>query len=375
MKRIAIITFHRTNNYGAALQSYALQHVLSNKYKAEILDYRNTYLEGLYLQNEASIKTKIHKLVRRIIYPVRTRQLDKRKERFTNFYTQYHVLSEKIYDKNNITSANECFDLFVAGSDQVWNLHLSRGDWNYFLEFAPPCKRYSYAASIGINNNGQEKERIRNNLNQFQSILVREKKAVSFLSDIGVDKVVTAVCDPVFLLSAKEWKKILPDARFRASPKYILLYTVANVNKSLEIAKRLAYEKNLVVISIGSNQSIKTVSGVENILSAGPIEFLEYIRNADYVVTSSFHALAFSIIFNVPFYYELCKDGSNNNERLENVANIFNLKDREIVGDGQMIQTNNIDWKKVNLVLDNYRQNSREILFNSLMDEEGDKDA
>ena len=144
MKRIAIITFHRTNNYGAALQSYALQHVLSNKYKAEILDYRNTYLEGLYLQNEVSIKTKIHKLVRRIIYPVRTRQLDKRKERFTNFYTQYHVLSEKIYDKNNITSANECFDLFVAGSDQVWNLHLSRGDWNYFLEFAPPCKRYSY---------------------------------------------------------------------------------------------------------------------------------------------------------------------------------------------------------------------------------------
>ena len=114
-----------------------------------------------------------------------------------------------------------------------------------------------------------------------------------------------------------------------------------------------------MVISIGSNQSIKTVSGVENILSAGPIEFLEYIRNADYVVTSSFHALAFSIIFNVPFYYELCKDGSNNNERLENVANIFNLKDREIVGDGKLIQTNNIDWKNVNLVLDNYLHNSR----------------
>lgn len=372
MRHIAIITFHRTHNYGAALQSYALQCVLNQKYKAEILDYRSPYLEKLYLRNKTDIKTKIRGFIRKVVYPIRTRKLEKRRNRFACFYKQYHVLSSQTYDRNNVASASDVFDLFIAGSDQVWNPHMSRGDWNYFLEFTPACKRYSYAASIGISNSSEENERIKKDLNQFQSILVRENKAVDFLQFIGVNKVATAVCDPVFLLTNSEWKKILPVSEASRRDKYVLLYTVANVTKSLQFAKKLAEANNLTVIAISSNQSVKVVDGVKNVLDAGPIEFLEYIRNASYVVTSSFHALAFSIIFNIPFYYELCQDGSNNNDRLENIVDIFHLKDRELVTVEQADQLIKTDWEAVNLILKEYRQNSINILFDSLQDVRGD---
>lgn len=366
MKKVAILTFHRTNNYGAALQAYALQRVLNEKYEAEILDYRNPYLEGLYLQKSSEIKAKIRVIARRVVYPKRTAQLDERRGRFENFYQQHFMLSDIVYNGGNIAQANERYDAFIAGSDQVWNLHLSRGDWNYFLEFAPPEKRYSYAASIAMNRTGEGNERIKDDLNQFQSILVRESKAVDFLSSIGVKKPVTAVSDPVFLLGTDEWGKILPSVPNSEKKKYVLLYTVANVTNSLEFAKRLAQRNNLTVISLSSKQSVNVVNGVTNILDAGPIEFLDYIRNASYVVTSSFHALAFSVIFNVPFYYELCRDGGNNNERLENIADIFHLRNREIISIEEPGDQSEPDWGAVNITLEKYRYRSGDVLFNSL---------
>lgn len=372
MRQVGIITFHRTNNYGAALQSYALQRMLNKEYNAEILDYRSPYLESLYLGNNMGIKNKIRALARKFIYPVEIIQLDKRKKRFTYFYQQFHKLSSKKYDISNIDSANASYDFFIAGSDQVWNPHLSRGDWNYFLEFAPACKRYSYAASISNKNTDDENKRIRNDLNQFQSVLVREKTSVDFLKSIGLENSVFAVCDPVFLLSTNEWKNILSVSEAVKTKKYVLLYTVANVSHSESVARKIAKEKGLTIISISSNQSVKTVKGLKNVLDAGPIEFLDYIRNADCVVTSSFHAMAFSIMFNVPFYFELCKDGSNNNERLENIAKVFKLKNREIINEELITDIGNIDWKSVNQALSNYRKESINILFNSLKRHGGD---
>lgn len=366
MKRIAIITFHRTNNYGAALQAYALQKVLSKKYTATILDYRSPYLEAIYLGEKSGLKDRIRSFIRRIIYPIKTRQLDCRKERFTSFYSRYHVLSERTYNKGNIASANDCYDLFVTGSDQVWNPHLSRGDWSYFLDFAPSYKRYSYAASVSKTNTNDENERIRNELNQFQSILIREYKAADFLKSIGINQNVTAVCDPVFLLRADEWQCIYPLTERIYKKRYVLLYTVANVKNSFQFAQSVAKHNHIGLISISSNQSVKTIKGIKSILDAGPIEFLNYIRNAEYVITSSFHAMALAIIFNVPFYYELCQDGSNNNERLENIAEIFSLEDRQIISN----ELNTIDiipdWDRVNAILEKYRKESTDILFNSL---------
>lgn len=374
MKHIAIVTYHRTNNYGAALQAYALQRVLSRQYKTDILDYRSPYLEKLYLRNALGIKERVRGLIRRVFYPIRTKQLDRRSDRFAYFYKKYYSLSPQIYDEDCVTSANCNYDLFVAGSDQVWNPHLSRGDWNYFLEFAPAHKRYSYAASVSITNSEEVNKRIEHDLNQFEHILVREKKAVTFLKSLGINRDIAAVCDPVFLLPATEWEKIISEPESEEQTTYVLVYTVANVTKSLEFAKKLAHENRIKVISIASNQSVRTINGVKNVLDAGPIEFLQYIKRAAYVVTSSFHALAFSIIFNIPFYYELCKDGSNNNDRLENIAEIFSLKNREILSDRQITQIDSIDWKSVNSILENYRQKSMDILFDSLKENGSDRD-
>lgn len=364
--KIAIVTFHRTGNYGAALQSYALQTVLNERFNVEILDYRNKYLEKLYSQKDYSVKDKARLLARRLVYPVKTAQLDKRKKRFEEFYQRFHHLSDTVYNLDNIDEAPAAYDAFIAGSDQVWNPHLSRDDWNYFLEFAPARKRFSYAASISIDNNNETNERMRRDLSEFNSILVREYKALPFLESIGVKNQAVAVCDPVFLMTPDEWRKSLSLGEGNAKGKHVLLYTVANVKESLDFAKELAKNNNLPVVSIGSNQSVKTVDGVTNILDAGPMEFLRYIQEAAFVVTSSFHAMAFSIIFNVPFFYELCQDGSNNNDRLENVAEVLHLKNRNI----SCIRNNNyfdeIDWEAVNRLLKQYRDDSLKSLFDSL---------
>lgn len=374
IERIAIVTFHRTGNYGAALQSFALQTVLSRQFDVDILDYRNEYLEKLYSRKNYSVKDKTRLIARRIVYPLKTSQLETRKKRFDNFYQKFHHLSSNVYDAGNISEATNIYDAFIAGSDQVWNPHLSRNDWNYFLEFAPTEKRFSYAASINTNNNGETNERMRKDLSEFQSILVRENKTIPFLESIEVKKHAFAVCDPVFLMTTDEWGKVLSLGDIHNKGKHVLLYTVANVKESLNFANELAKENNLPVVSIGSNQSVKTVDGVTNILDAGPIEFLRYIQEAAFVVTSSFHAMAFSIIFNIPFYYELCQDGSNNNDRLENVADVLHLKNRNI----SCIQSNSnlddIDWNEVNLLLGRYRDASLKCLFDSLNGIRGESD-
>lgn len=365
-RKIAIVTFHRTGNYGAALQSFALQTVLSNRFHVDILDYRNKYLEKLYSQKGYSFKDKARLLARRIVYPLKTSQLDKRKRRFESFYQEFHHLSSCVYNTDNIDKAPNIYDAFVAGSDQVWDPHLSRNDWNYFLEFAPPEKRFSYAASISINNSDETNERIQRDLNRFQSILVRENKALPFLAAIGVTKPSVAVCDPVFLMSSDEWRKGLSLVEPPNKRKHVLLYTVANVKESLSFAKELAKNNKLPIVSIGSNQSVKTADGVTNVLDAGPKEFLRYIQEAVFVVTSSFHAMAFSIIFNIPFYYELCQDGSNNNDRLENIAEVLHLRNRNISCVQNNSDLDGVDWDEVNLLLEKYRNDSLKCLYDSL---------
>ena len=365
MKRVGTLTFHRTNNYGASLQTYALQHVLNGYYSTEIIDYRSSYLESLFLMNRSK-RHIIRGLIRDIVYPFRAIKLRRRNERFLDFYKQYFVLSPVSYTEEDIVNSIDKYDVLITGSDQVWNPHLSRHDWNYFLEFAPPYKRYSYAASMSSNNTEEDIKRIKNDLNEFQSILVRENSAVDYLSSIGVDREIKAVCDPVFLMTADEWIKALRLKKGNDKGKYVILYTVANAINSAPLAKRISEKEGFDVLSISSKQSIKLIEGVKNILDAGPVEFLNYILNAECIVTSSFHALAFALIFNVPFYFELCQDGSNNNERLSNIAEIFSVSDREIKNCNEINFAKHIDWEYVNQKMIRYRETSMTELLMSL---------
>lgn len=365
MKRIGIITFHRANSYGAQLQAYALQRKLNEDYSAEIIDYRNKYFEIIYHNGE---KQKLRRRIKNQVfiwlnindakkYAYRNALFDK----FSNKYCKKSCQ----YNSENVHCANKNYDCIVSGSDQVWNIEISKNDWNYYLEFVSPEKRYSYAASFGKTPANKDSDRIRDNLQMYRSILVREHEGIEIVKQLDNSLCANEVCDPVFLLSKEEWINNL-DINIKKKKKgYILLFFVAPQTHAIDVAKKIAQIKDLDIYQINPFGCKEFSNGVRKIISAGPKEFLEYIANADLVITTSFHAMALSIIFNVPFFYELNKAANNVNSRLVNLAEIFSSQEREILGDF-IPDTGDIKWDSINERISKYSKESYDLLRGQL---------
>lgn len=370
MKKAGIVTFHRAMNCGAMLQAYALQEVLGRRFDAYILDYRCEEFEYVY-KYKRSIKSYIRFLGKFILKHKICSQEINRSKLFKDFSDKYFRRSAKFTVKN-VFKSNDEFDFFVAGSDQTWNPKWSNADWNYFLEFSDDAKKYSYAASFGGDKvEEQYKDKITSLLSTFKSILVREYSGLDILKTLGIKNDNTgAVCDPVLLLSKEEW---LSRFDLESNNKgYILLYFAACQTNSVEFAKKIAKETGKKVIYYNSFGTKNINDSFENLIEAGPVEFLSLIYNADLVITTSFHALAFSLIFNIPFVYELNKEKSNNNPRLENLASICEVNSRKL-DSVENFRFEDIDWEKVNHHLDRYRAESERKLIKYLPDSEQGK--
>lgn len=368
MKKVGIITFHRAINYGAKLQAYALQEVLKEKCDISIIDYRCPFIENSYYgkKNKVSLKT----IIKYLFFYGKIRRIKKEKDKlylkFNNFDQKFLILSEKEYFQNNISEANNVYDIFISGSDQVWNLRMTGHDWNYYLDFAEERKKYSYAASFGGDILNEDANNIGLKLKHFQSILVREDRGAKIVYDTTNRKVLT-VCDPVFLIRKEEWISGLNLNKEKLNEKYVLLAEVAPMTYSFEFAKKLAKKENLKIYYINIKGRIKLPYGFKCLNSIGPCEFLDLILNASYVVTTSFHALAYSLIFNVPFFYELDKSIVNNNDRIINLVDELKIEKREITSKVLSGDYNNrLDWNKINSIIEDYSCRSKEILFKSL---------
>lgn len=362
MKKIGVVTFHRAWNYGAKLQAYALVKKLGQKYDASLVDYRCPRIERQYYNKGNKIIRAVKLPIKLILQYPKMKIHYGRKKKFEEFDNKYLVTNGKIYDSNTIKNSVDDFDAFVAGSDQIWNTDITDNDLNYFLDFAPPHKRYSYAASFGGKVFDEtEKANIASQLNQFNSILLREKSGSEFVKSIIPDKKTELVSDPVFLLSKDEWIK---DFNLKnKNEKYIFVYIVAKSDKLLSFAKEQAKKMNCEIKYVNWDENAECPAGMTNVGNIGPAEFLQYIFGASMVLTTSFHAMAYSIIFNKTFYYELSKRTQNNNSRLFYLAETFNLQSREIKEENDETV---IDWDKVNSELKEYSDNSENTLFNSL---------
>lgn len=371
MKKIGIITFHRALNYGAKLQAYALQETLKAEYDVSIIDYRCPFIENIYYNPSFKKKKSIKHLIKNVLYYKKLNQLKIAKkllyDEFLKFDLQYLNISSIKYLPENIVEANNEYDYFIAGSDQIWNLRLTGHDWNYFLEFANNSKKYSYAASFGGEIQNDDIIDIANKLKSFQSLLVRERSGVNLLNKIlESEKDVKSVCDPVFLLSREQWFTKLNLKKATNCEKYILVMEVAPALNVFAFAQNLAAKKNYKIYYINQNGRIRLPHNFIGITSVSPHEFLELIANAKYVITTSFHAMAFSIIFNVPFFYELDKSAKNNNDRLSNLAEIFDIKEKEIKSEALVEDWNNTQWEDINNKLKRYAIDSKQILLQSI---------
>lgn len=350
--KIGIITYHRAKNLGAMLQSYALQKTLEKyKGKCEIIDYRNEKMEESYRVKKIRECKSLKEKVKNVLFMKKNKAFEKVRKEFNE---KVQTISTKKYNKNNIKEANNDYDLFVTGSDQVWNIKLNYDDENYFLNFVEDNKKKnSYAASFGTNKIDEEqKARICNQLKTFNKISVREEEGKNFIKEL-TGRNSELVLDPTLLLNKYEWENMINNERIEKE-KYIFVYVIAYTPTLLEFARKLGKERNCKVICF--HTSYQKYRGMKNLTKVSPQDFLNYIKNAEAVVTSSFHGMCFSINLQKEFYYELDENKVNNNSRLKTLATTLNLEDRRIINGKCM--NNIINYSEVTKKLEAERKRS-----------------
>lgn len=342
--KIGIITFHRPINFGAALQAFALSKKLdSMNVQNEIIDYRNEVQERQINNTNFKLAKGVKSKIKCLLFG---RAYKKKEKKFRGFLNNNVNISENIYTKQNINETNKKYDMFMSGSDQVWNLNLTNKDYNYFLKFVKDKRqKKSYASSFGYSSIPDEyKEESKKYLEQYMSIAVREQQGKNIIFNL-LNKECNVVLDPTLLLTKEEWLIYAKKPHFKIPEKYILLYAVSPTASDYNIARKLAKREKMKVVLI--NYTMMHVIGMKNCLDIGPEEFLWLISNSSLVVTNSFHGTAFSINFNKPFFVRLSTKQNNGNSRIENLINLVDLKDRYIE-EGSIKRNINIDWKKTN---------------------------
>ena len=365
--KIGIITFHRAVNYGAVLQAYALQHALEGLgAQAEILDYRNRYIESCY--DPYSLKGNKLKALAKIALLGGVRR--KKNEAFRSFNKKYLRLSESVYkDSEQLAGAEKFYDAFITGSDQVWNTGCADFDPAYFLTFVKDKKKKnSYAASFGLTEIPKEYEaEYKKRLAGYRQISVREAQGRALVKELtGRD--VPVVLDPTLLLTEKDWAAAAHDIPHKG---YILLYSVLESDGMFAYARRLSKETGLPVLYLNDksfeNRDLQYVRG------ASPEEFLGYFKNADYVITNSFHGTVFSVIFKRRFLSDtdVIKEGKpGKNERSQQLLEALSLTQRILTDKANINAPTN--WEAVERELDGLRWKSFEYL-NTIVDEEDGK--
>lgn len=352
MKKIGILTFHRAVNYGAVLQTYALQHQIQNMgAECKVIDYQCDAIEDCYKPFRIE-KEQLFKSVLKL--PFRYYWTLKRKRRFQNFLNTKIHLTQR-YSSSDLAACNSEFDTFITGSDQVWNSTLTKMDTTYLLDFVrDPCKKASYAASFGFD---EIPEALKNTyeklLSDFRQISVREQQGADIIRKL-LNREVSVNIDPVLLLSQQEWQQVASPVR---QNDYIFVYTMEKTSTMINFIENLSQKTGCSIIwfTMGLRRPIRE-GKVQYIHTGSPEQFVGYIAGAKYVVTNSFHGTAFSILFHKKFFVEYLPEPSKANSRLENILNLFQLKERLILnGQNDLIQQG-IDYNAVDRVLNEERK-------------------
>ena len=363
-KKIDIITLHRVRNYGSSLQTLATQQVFKNLgFKTEIIDYypeRYTslgLLKRLKNKNATLKKNPILLFGARIIISI---SYIKKKIVFDNFLKKYINLTSKTYKtEEDLLNYIPKADAYCTGSDQVWNSYWNEGiDKPLYLSFIPnSCYKFSYASSIGNSKiSDEEIKQIKPYLEQYKHITVRENSGVNIMNSIGINGT-HQVLDPTLLFKQNFWNNYASN-RFK-NQKYVVTYNLHHDKKIDIYASKVAKQYNLKVFNISYN--------FHDIIRSGTLkwcpkieEYLGLIRDAQYVITDSFHAIVFSLIFHKNFIVIYPEQASS---RLRSILELLNLQSR---GFDDMPNIENINTKinfdDVELILDKERQKSFDYL-------------
>lgn len=378
MKRIGIITLCGDFNYGNRLQNFALQKVLKeqnlivdtiNIHTSKKQKYHKEFLVGFFQGNKDLIYI-IKKILKKITIQsfIRRRKYNKmiiEKQKKIGPFSHVNISSISI-NREELNNLNQKYDLFITGSDQVWNPNIIEFEHVNFLSFCPKEKRFSYAASFGVSNLPETpinlKDHFKKYLSSMQYISVREdvgKKIVKDLLSISVD----VAPDPTLLLSQDEWNAMIPNKKLEYD-KYIIVYFISSPSKSiLERIKKFAHDRNLKVIRIMGDEYNR------NHYIYTPFEFVQSIRDAEYVFTDSFHGCVFSIIMNSKFFVFERADKKGTQSRIIGLLRKFNLENFALLNEkSELIDVNiPINFDKINEKLEYERIRGKQLIQNNII--------
>ncbi len=369
--KVGIITFHKVNNYGAVLQAYALQKTVQKLgCKCDIIDYGRKNLRDVLLWQKNKLLCFLKGKPDHQGYS----NIEFINMYFTTVFFNNKVVADKFntfrkgletsrfVHSGTIKELNKEYDLFISGSDQVWNCGRVIMDKSYFLNFVDQNeKKGSYAASFGIKEIPHKYvEDYRLLLSKYKYLSVRETAGADIIKDL-IHRDAKVVLDPTLLLDKEEWFELIGKAQNHKP--VIVVYMLEYSEKLLEFARGLSKKTNYPIRLLNKPYNRKVEEEFRT--DVGPIEWLKEIQNATYVITNSFHGVAFSINFNKTFFVEIAEERIRGamGSRIEHILKTFELEDRLInqrKQDRNLKDPNNfdIDYDKINIRLRELREDS-----------------
>lgn len=367
--KLGIITTHWALNYGAVLQSYALEKYLQSQgYDCEIVDYRPQI--GQYGRNyvvwNKNIKQWCQNLIK-LVHIKNKKLFYKKIEAFDDFVEQELDKSVKTYITFQDMQEIGAYDALICGSDQIWNLNLFDMP-AFFLPYKnkyPKTKFISYAASIAQSLSEEQWKTIIQRTTHFDAVSIREAETTEQYNRYQPGKAVT-VLDPVFLLDKDEWDNRIGQNSYMEKDSYILCYFIGYRGLEYDLIRKVQETNPGKIVNVGQDPTNHLKADVQ-LTNVSPFEFVALIRDAKYIVTNSFHMTAFSIIFRKNF---LLVEHKNRNSRMANLITTFLMNDRFIRNRTQIAHLGSkdllCDYSKIEENLEKNIQFSKQYLYKAL---------
>lgn len=374
MKKIGISTVYTGFNYGSCLQAYASQKFISNLgYDSILISYKGGFIKGRDIRfNKLAVmisrtifRPKLFKktfltyknsLKKEMNIDTKNQFLEFQSEHLNVMKLNWGGMKKFAEDRNTLAC--------VCGSDQIWNSTNVYIDPAFYLRYAPKEKRIAYAPSLGKSYIPKYNRFIlKKYIEDFNHISVREEQGVELLKELTGKKAIS-VLDPTLLLNKNEWIEYLNIKNY-TEKKYILAYFLDKPSEiAIKCLKELSQKTNMPIFSIPYRSNDYYQLNNINYIDAGPLKFLELVNNSAFVFTDSFHGMAFSINFNIPFYIFQRNYGTavDQSSRIISLLNKLEISDRFISKNKKFEYK--MDFNKINILLNKERKKSTQYLLN-----------
>ncbi len=329
MKKVGIITFHNSYNCGSMLETYALfKYIEKQDINVEVINFSNHGQQELYsVFNKNNTVKNVKKNL--VILPHR-KQIKYNNHKYEEFKNKNYLLSSKYQTSNEI---KDNYHTVIAGSDQIWNTTIKDGDDAYFLNWVTKARKVAYAPSFGarrLETHVKDINKYKNYLEKFDALSIREKNGQTWLKEL-LNKKVPVLLDPTLLLKEKDYEEIRDKKVI--DEEYIFLYCPSFDKDICKFVKQISDKYELPVIAWSTKsfylKGIKKF-GFKLPEYEDPSVYLNLIKQAKLVLTTSFHGTIFSSIYRKNFFVIKNHGMYENDDRVQTLVDILALTDRLI---------------------------------------------